>query len=40
MEFTATRMDLEVIVLSEVSQEEKDRYYVISLIYELLIMQK
>ena len=33
-------MDLEVIVLSEVSQEEKDRYYVISLIYELLIMQK
>ena len=33
-------MDLEIIVLSEVSQEEKDRYYVISLIYELLIMQK
>ena len=28
----ATRMDLENIILSEVSQTEKDKYYMISLI--------
>ena len=28
----ATRMDLEIIILSEVSQTEKDKYYMISLI--------
>ena len=32
MPFAATRMDLEVIILSEVSQTEKDRYHMISLI--------
>ena len=32
MPFAATWMDLEMIILSEVSQKEKDKYYVISLI--------
>ena len=32
MPFAATRMDLEIIILSEVSQTEKDRYHTISLI--------
>ena len=31
--FLATWMDLETIILSEVSQEEKDKYYIISFIY-------
>ena len=30
--FEATWMDLEIIILSEVSQTEKDKYYIISLI--------
>ena len=30
--FAATWMDLEVIILSEVSQKEKDKYHMISLI--------
>ena len=30
--FAATRVDPEIIILSEVSQTEKGRYYVISLI--------
>ena len=30
--FAATWMDLEIIKLSEVSQKEKDKYYMISLI--------
>ena len=30
--FVATWMDLENIILREVSQEEKDKYYMISLI--------
>ena len=30
--FTATRMDLEIIMVSEVSQTEKHRYHMISLI--------
>ena len=32
MPFAATGMDLEIIILSEVSQTEKDKYYMISLI--------
>ena len=32
MPFVATWMDLEIIILSEVSQKEKDRYHMISLI--------
>ena len=32
MPFAATRMDLEMIILSEVSQTEKDKYHMMSLI--------
>ena len=32
MPFIATWMDLEIIILSEVSQTEKDKYHMISLI--------
>ena len=32
MPFAATRMDPEIIILSEVSQKEKDKYHTISLI--------
>ena len=32
MPFAATWMDLETIILSKVSQKEKDRYHMISLI--------
>ena len=32
MPFAATWMDLEMIILSEVSQTEKDKYHMISLI--------
>ena len=32
MPFAATWMDLEIIILSEVSHTEKDKYYMISLI--------
>ena len=32
MTFSATGMDLEIIILSEVSQTEKDKYHMISLI--------
>ena len=32
MSFAATQMDLEIVMLSEISQTEKDRYHVISLI--------
>ena len=32
MPFAATWMDLEIILLSEVSQKEKDKYHMISLI--------
>ena len=32
MPFAATRMDLAIIILSEVSQTEKDKYHMISLI--------
>ena len=33
MPFAATWMDLEIIILSEISQTEKDKYHVISIIY-------
>ena len=32
MPFTATWMDLEVIILREISQTEKDKYHMISII--------
>ena len=32
MPFAATRIQLEIIILSEVSQKEKDKYYLISLV--------
>ena len=32
MPFAATWMELEIIILSEVSQKEKDKYYLISLV--------
>ena len=32
MPFATTRIDLEIIILSEVSQTEKDKYHMISLI--------
>ena len=32
MPFAATWMDLEIIILSEVSQKEKDKYHMIALI--------
>ena len=33
MPFTAMWTELEIIILSEVSQKEKDKYHIISLIY-------
>ena len=33
MPFAATQRDLEIIILSEVRQIEKDKYHMISLIY-------
>ena len=33
MPFAETWMDLEIIILNEVSQKEKDKYHMISLIY-------
>ena len=35
MPFTATWMDPEIVILSEVSQTEKDKYHMISLICEI-----
>ena len=32
MPFAATRMQLEITILNEVSQKEKDKYHMISLI--------
>ena len=34
MQFSATWMDLEIIILSEISQKEKDKYHKISLMCE------
>ena len=36
MPFEATWMDLEIIILSEVSQTEKDKYHMISVICRIL----
>ena len=33
MPFVATWMDLEIVILSEVSQTQKDKYHMISLTY-------
>ena len=33
MPFAATWMDLEIIILSEISQTETDKYHIISLMY-------
>ena len=33
MPFAATWMELETLILSEISQKEKDKYHMISLIY-------
>ena len=33
--FAAAWMDLEIIVLSEINQTEKDKYHMMSLIYEI-----
>ena len=35
MPFAAIWMDLEIIILSEVSQTEKDKYHMVSLICEI-----
>ena len=35
MPFAATWMQLEIIILSEVSQKEKDKYHMTSLICEI-----
>ena len=35
MPFAATWMKLETLILSEISQKEKDKYHMISLIYGL-----
>ena len=35
MPFTATWMDLEIIILSEVSQKEKDKYHDITYMWNL-----
>ena len=35
MPLTATWMDLEIVLLSEVSQKEKDKYHTMSLIQEV-----
>ena len=32
MPFAATQMNLEIVILSEVSQNEKDKYHMLSLI--------
>ena len=35
MPFAATWMDLEMIILSEISQKEKDKYHVITYMWNL-----
>lgn len=40
MPFTTTLMDLEGIMLSEISQREKDKYYMVSLTYTILKKRK
>ena len=36
MPFVATLMELEIIMLSEISKTEKDKHYMISFIYKIL----
>ena len=36
MPFAATWMDLEIVILSEISQTQKDKYHMISLICGIL----
>ena len=36
MPFAVTQMELETLILSEVSQKEKDKYRVITLIWNLI----
>ena len=36
MPFAARQVDLEIIILSEVSPTEKDKYHIISLTYRIL----
>ena len=38
--FTATLMDLDIIILSKISQKAKDKYYIISLYLESKIWHK
>ena len=40
MSFTATWIELEIIILSEISQKEKDKYRISSLICRILKRQK
>ena len=41
MTFAATWMDIEIIILIEISQKEKDKYHMISLICGILkVIQK
>ena len=35
MPFAATWMDLEIIILSEIRQKEKDKYHMISIMWSL-----
>ena len=36
MLFAATQMDLKIVILSEVSQTEKDKYHMVSLTWGIL----
>ena len=40
MPFAATWMDLKIIILSEVSQIEKDKYHMILLVQGILVVIK
>ena len=40
MSFAATWMDLEIIILSELNQLEKDKYHMISLVCGILKKKK
>ena len=40
MSFAATWMDLKIIILSEVSQIEKDKYHMILLVQGILVVIK
>ena len=40
MPFAATWMQLDILTLSEVSQKEKDKYHMVSVIYEIKLWHK